>query len=161
MSELECNNTDFLKSAQFKLVLELQEKTVEFFVQECNLPGWQIGEMQISHMSQIQQRPGDNITWNQLTATILCDEELKAFIECHKYCFRIKNPDTGELGGPDETFDAKLVILTNKNNYQHVVTFYDAWIQNVGDMPFTNISTEDEPITFTIDLQYDYYTIGK
>lgn len=161
MSEELCNNINILKSSQFKLILERAEKTVEFFVQECNIPGYNIGEMSVAWMAQNQQRPGDNITWNVLTATILCDEELKALTECHNYCFRIKNPKTGELGGPEETFDAKLLILTNKNNYKHVITFYDAWIQNVSDLQLSHTTSEDDPVTFTVDFQYDYYTIGK
>lgn len=161
MSENFCNSINPLKSAQFKLILEKPEMSVEFFVQECNIPGWAIGEMEVPWMAQNQQRPGDNITWNVLNATILCDEELNAIIECYKYCFRIKNPKTGELGGPEETFDAKLMILTNKNNYQHVITFYDAWIQNVSDLQLSHTTSEDDPVTFSVDIQYDYYTIGS
>jgi len=156
-----CNNTNLLKSSQFKLLLEIQEKTVEFFVQEVNIPGWAIGEMEVAYMAQNQQRPGDNITWNALSAMVVCDEELNAIIECHKYCFRIKNPATGELGGPEETFDAKLMILTNKNNYKHVITFHDAWIQTVSDLQLSHTTSEDDPVTFSVDIQYDYYTIGE
>jgi len=156
-----CNNINLLKSSQFKLLLERPERTVEFFVQECNIPGWSIGPMEVAWMAQNQQRPGDNITWNQLSATIVCDEELKAIIECHQYCFRIKNPETGELGGPEETFDAKLMILTNKNNYQHVITFHDAWIETVSDLQLSHTTSEDDPVTFNVDIQYDYYTIGE
>jgi len=157
-----CNNINLLKSAQFKLILENPEKHVEFFVQECNIPGWNLGEMDVHWMAQNQPRPGDNITWNALSATIVCDEELKAIRECHGYCFRLKDPETGFLGDQmQETFDAKLMILTNKNNLQHVVTFYDAWIQNVSDLQLSHTTSEDDPVTFTVDIRYDYYKFGE
>lgn len=153
-----CNDINYLKSAQFKLILEREERTVEFFLQDCILPGYQIGEMQMAWMAQNHERPGDHIQWNILSATVLCDEELKAIKECHNYCMRLKDPETGELGNQhEETFDAKLLIYTNKNNMQHVVTFYNAWIQTVGDLQFSHVTTEDDPITFNVDIQYDYY----
>ena len=155
-----CNSTNFLKSAQFKLILDNPEHNIEFFVQECSMPGWSLGELEMNWMAQNQQRPGDNITWNPLNATILCDEELKAFIECQNYLFRIKNPETGVIGPPAEVFDAKLLILTNKNNYQHMATFYDTWIQNTSDMMMSHTTSEDDPVTFTVDMVYDYYKIG-
>jgi hypothetical protein len=154
-----CTSSDFLKSSSFRIVLEKPEAAIEFFVQEAILPGWQIGELNVAWMAQNQQRPGDEIVWNQLNMTVLCDEALEAWKACHRYCLRIKNPETGELGGPEETFDGKLIILTNKNNLSHEITFHDAWIQNVSDLQFSNTTSEDEPMTFTMDIQYDYYTI--
>ena len=69
----------------------------------------------------------------------------------------LKDPYDGKIEIQNAIFDATLLITTNKNNVQHRVQFFDAWIQSIGDIQFTTTSSEEEQIVFTIELQYDYY----
>jgi len=149
-------STNHLKSGNFSVVLKNQ-KTIEFVVQEVNLPGLNLGEIQVGHWTQNQNRPGDNITWSTLSMTILCDEELAAFKEAFNHIMSLKDPYDGKIEIQNAIFDATLLITTNKNNVQHRVQFFDAWIQSIGDIQFTTTSSEEEQIVFTIELQYDYY----
>lgn len=160
MSYSACTKIDFLKSCSFQILLEQEERTIEFMVQEASLPGWNIGELSVPNMAQIERRPGDNISWNVLNLQVLVDEKLNVIKEAHKYCFRIKNPELGIIGGPEEVFDGKLLILTNKNNYQIEITFHDAWISSVGDVNFSHTTPEDDPLIVPIDITYNYYTIS-
>ena len=153
-----CSGVDILKSCNFKILLKNPARTLEWFIQEANLPGFQLGEMNVAWMAQNQRRPGDMHNWNNLSLNVLCDENLSAFKEAHACSFAIKNPETGEMGIPfEELFDAKMIIFTNKNNYQHEVTFVDAWIQMVGDLQLSHTTSEDDPVTFAVEIVYDYY----
>jgi len=160
VNDVFCSGVDLLKSCNFKILLKNPAKTIEWFVQESNLPGFQLGEMNVPWMAQNQRRPGDMHTWNPLNLSVLCDEKLKAFKEAHSLSLALKHPGTGEMGVPkDELFDAKLIILTNKNNYQHEITFHDAWLQMVSDIQLTHTSAEDDPVVFQVEFLYDWYSI--
>lgn len=147
---------NLLKNCSFAIQLKDDQDTLEFTVQEANLPGLQLGEMPIGHMSQQQRRPGDNITWNPLALTIVCDEKLKAFREAYAFIRKTKDPELAFIN-PFTIFDAVLFITTNKNNIQHRFFFRNAWIQSITDLQFTAASSEDEQMTFTVELVYDYY----
>lgn len=153
----ECVSASFLKACSFRIILKKEAKEIEFVVQAANLPGFSLGEMPVAWMAQNQRRPGDNLTWTPLALTLVCDENLQAFKNAHNLMMRLKDPETGFLGDASELFDAKLVILTNKNNLQHVVTFYDSWIQTVGDLSFSHTTPDDAQLSFDINLVYDYY----
>lgn len=147
---------NLLKNCSFAIVLKDNQKTLEFTVQEAALPGMQLGEMPIGHMSQMQRRPGDNITWNPLSLQVVCDEKLKAFREAYAFIRATKDPETSYIN-PFTVFDAILFTTSNKNNIEHKIHFKNAWIQSIGDLQFTATSSEDEQMVFTIELIYDYY----
>lgn len=159
MSEDFCTGVDLLKSCNFKILLKDPARTIEWWVQEANLPGFQLGEMNTAWMAQNQRRPGDMHTWNNLTLSVICDENLKSFKEAFECSMALKDPETGEMGVPaDELFEAKMIVLTNKNNFKHEITFHDAWIQMVSDLQLSHTTSEDDPVVFQVELIYDYYT---
>ena len=152
-----CTTIGLLKQSNFTVILKEELNVIEFMVQEAVLPGMQLGEVIINHMSQVQQRPGDNITWNLLSLQIITDEKLLSYKQAWQFITKVKNPKLGTMDNVNQPFDAELHILTNKNNVSHKIKFYDAWIQSIGDLQLTQNTTEDEPILFNIELQYDYY----
>lgn len=152
-----CTTVGLLKQSSFVIILKQELNRIEFMVQEAALPGMQLGEMPVYHMSQAQQRPGDNITWNLLSLSVVTDEKLMSFKQAWQFITKVKNPETGIMDNVEQPFDAELHILTNKNNVSHKIKFHDAWIQSIGDLQFTQQTTEDEPVVFNLELQYDYY----
>lgn len=150
-------NTNLFKTCNFAIQLPGDQSSIEFFVQEASLPGIQLGEMQISHMSQIEYRPGDNISWNPLTLTVVCDETLQAFKQAYDFVIKTKNPETAHMDNVDQPFEAYMHLTSNKNNIIHTIVFHDAWIQNITDLQLMNTSMEDEQVTFTLDLRYSWY----
>jgi hypothetical protein len=146
---------DFLKSCNFKILLP--QRDLEFFVQDVNIPGFTLGEMQINHWTQNEQRQGDAIIWNRLNLTVICDEDLKAFKEVYNHIIKEKNPQTGYLDPINTVFDATLLLTTNKSNVAHTIMFRYAWISNVGDLMLQTTSSEDEPPTFTMEIVYAFY----
>lgn len=147
---------DLLKQCNFQIIIP-NRPNLEFFVQEAPLPGFQLGEVNIPHWTQIENRIGDSLTWDRLNLTVICDEDLKAYKDVYNHIIASKNPETGYLEIGSTVFDAKLMLTTNKNNIQHVVVFKYAWIASVGELQFQTNSEEDEQITFTVEIPYTYF----
>lgn len=148
---------DILKAGNFKLAFKDQEG-IEFFIQEVNLPGFQLGEVPISaHFAQQERRPGDHIQWNNLTLQVICDEDLKAFEDARRYITRAKNPETGEMDNDYIFFEGTLALTTNKNNVGNIYKFKNCWIQMVSDLLLSTTTGEDDPVTFSIEIIYSYY----
>lgn len=148
-------NINFFKPSSFAIILRSTEERIEFMIQECNIPGLNLGEMLVPHMSQNQQRPGDNIVWNPLSLQVLLDENLDAFSQAFNYVISQKNPETATI--EDQTFDGYLNLTSNKNNLSKQLHFHDAWIKSIGDVPLSNSQAEEDPVVFTIEIEYDYY----
>ena len=150
---------DLLKSGNFRFVTKNQ-RNVEFFVQEVNLPGFSLGEMTINaHLAQQERRPGDNISWNNLSMQVICDEDLNAFEEARQYVMDLRDPETGELDPLGMIFEGFLFLTTNKNNVQKHYVFHNCWINSVGDMQLSTTTSEDDPVTFQVDVTYTYYEL--
>lgn len=148
---------DVAKQSNYRIVLK-DRKELEFWVQETNLPGFGYGEIAMNWNQNQRKLPGDSINWNQLTLQVLCDEDLKAFMDVYDLVTQIRGPESSIVDVETPVFDAVLFITTNKNNVLWKVTFHNAWIANVGDLQFSNTTSDDDPIIFTVDLNYDYYT---
>jgi len=151
---------DVAKQSNFYLLLK-DRKHAEFFVQEASLPGFTLADVNVRFNWNLVKHPGDEITWDQLTLTILCDEDLKAWTDIFDLICTLKDPvkNTMELNVP--IFDAVLLWTTNKKNIAFEITFHDAWFSSLSALPLTHQTLDDDPITFTADLFYNYYTIKK
>lgn len=150
------NVINLLKQCNFQLILA-GKKVLELFVQEVNMPGFTLGDMPINHWTQNENRIGDNIMWNDLDLTVVCDENLGAYKEVYKHVIAEKNPFTGFLDPITTTFDGKLLMTTNKNNVSHEIIYRNCWIVSLGDMQLTTTSSEDEQVTFTVGIKYTYW----
>lgn len=148
---------NLLKNENFTFILNNEFKTLEFFVQEVNIPGVNLGEIQINHLSQNQKRVGDTLNYSQLNVTVICDEKLKAFQEVYNYLIRLKNPETGILDIEKAYFNGNLILTTNKNNPLLNIVFYNCWINSISDLQLVTTNTEANVLTFTITMNFDYY----
>ena len=150
--------TDLLKTSNF-IVQTRDSRNIEFFCQEIALPGFQIGNLDIGYSAMKDKRPGDSVEWEDLTLTILCDEDLRAFMNVYDYLHLTHDPVSNDIEVRQEVFDATLFITTNKNNVQFKATFYDAWFQSVSPIQFTSTSTDENNLTFTVGIRYNYYLL--
>jgi len=148
--------TDLFKQCGFKIQLK-DGKHIEMFVQEANIPGITLGQMDIGWQAMKDKRTGDSIEYNDFTLTIILDEDLKVYKEIYNSLILAHNPDTNTLEVQDNLFDGYFYLLTNKNNIQHTLHLFDAWIKNIDDIQLTHTSSEDEQITVTMTICYNYF----
>jgi hypothetical protein len=150
--------TDLLKTSNF-IIQTRDSNHMEFFCQEVQIPGFQIGNLDIGHQAMKDKRPGDSVEWEDLTLTILCDEDLNAFKDVYKYLNLTHDPYTNTLEVRQEVFDATLFITSNKNNPKFKIKFYDAWFQSVSPIQFQSTSPDENNLTFTVGIRYNYYLL--
>jgi hypothetical protein len=148
---------DLFKTSNWKLQLKDQTH-VEFFCQEAAIPGVTIGTITTGYASMADKRPGDTIDFSDLTLTIICDEDLGSYKEIMKYLNMTHDVLTNEIRVAPEVFDSFLYLTTNKNNVQHTLHFYDMWIETVSDLVLQTITGDDNSISFTVGLKYNFYT---
>jgi hypothetical protein len=148
---------DLFKTGNFIIQFASQKK-LELQVIVTALPGFNLGVLEMGRPVVKDVRPGDSLTYNDLSLTVLCDEDLKAFQEIYTSIVWAANPNTGDIQlSTDVTFDAQLFLTTNKNNIQHKVHFYNAFFKSVGDISLDSTSTDENYISFPADLGYSFY----
>jgi hypothetical protein len=147
---------DLFKVSNFVMQLR-DQKSIEFMNVEAPLPGFNIGTIEVPHQSMMDKRPGGSITFNDITLTVNCDEDLKAYKEIYDYLVLAHDPLTNKLCVKEEVFDGYLYLLTNKNNVQHKLHFYDMWIESVSDLQLETISADENNLTMTLGLKYNFF----
>lgn len=139
------------------LVLKNDYRAMEFFVQQVNLPGMSLGETPLPWQGLDFKVPGTTVTWNPLTLTLVCDEEMKAFKDCIKWMDDLKNDRPNSLSDLSKLFQARMLLMSNKNNKKHEIVFENCWLQSIDDLQYMHDSMEDEQMTFTATMLYSYY----
>lgn len=147
---------NFFKVNNFSIIFK-DQRSLELMVQNANLPGFTLGDLTIPRPVVADKRPGDSLDFSDLSVTVICDEELKAFKEVYNYLILAANPTNGHLEINETVFDCQLNLLTNKNNYNHKLYFYNAFIKSVGDISLQSDTTEGEAPTFEVSFGYSYY----
>jgi hypothetical protein len=122
-----------------------------------NIPGFNLGQIELARPVVKDKRPGEQLEYNDLSVTVLCDEDLQAFQDIYSSIILSANPNTGDLEIEQNTFDCYMFLLTNKNNVQKKLHFYNAYFKAVSDIQLETTTTEGEQVTFTVDLGYSFY----
>jgi hypothetical protein len=152
-------NFNISKSSNFNLTLRNDLKQIEFNCQGVNLPGISLGQINMPFFGQTNEIPGDSISWNPLSVNVLCDEDFNAFFEAFDLMTKTKKID-GTYNLEIATFDAILMLATNKNNIKRIITFKNAWITDISDLTFETTG-DDSFLTFSLTLKYTTYNYEK
>lgn len=129
----------------------------QVYLQEFSLPGVSFNHPEVySRPSSKVYLVADSITYNNLSTTILLDENYKVYFELMQKVLAQFNPETGAFSS--QVFDLFVILQDQKGHDIFKVNFNNARISSIGDI---SLSTQgDEPYnTLTVDFVYDYYTI--
>lgn len=148
--------TDLFKTCNFNILMK-NNTMIELMNVECDLPGFNIGTIEMPFQTMKDKRPGDSINFDNLTLTVNCDEDFKAYLEVYNQLILAHNPATNKYKVSEEIFDGYLILLSNKNNIQHKIHFYDMWIESVSPLQMQTISSDDNPLNFTVGLCYNFF----
>jgi len=133
------------------------QKPLELMVNASNIPGFTLGQIELGRPVVKDKRPGDSLEYNDLSVTVITDEDLKAYKEIYRYLVLAANPHTGDLEINQTVFDCDLFLLSNKNNISHKLHFYNAFFKSISDIQLESSTTEEEQVTFTIELGYSFF----
>jgi len=160
-------NINYLQPTSFKLVLDRRNfPNLEFFCQSFTHPGMMLSavEVPIRKLAGMPM-PGDTLTFNELSANIILDEDMKGYAEMYTWIRNSLDTDftpnvnrsTSEY--PPHFADITLMILSSHNNTTQQIQYIDCVPTALGDIQFESTSTGDTFITFAASFRFMYFEL--
>ena len=159
-------NINYLQPTSFKLVMDRKNyPNLEFFCQNITHPGMLLSAVELPY-SKIAgvPMPGDTLTFNELSANIILDEDMQGYTEMYSWIRR--NLDTNLKNSLDRTSaipahfaDITLHILSSHNNTTKQIRYKDCVPTSLGDIQFESTSTGDSFITFNASFRFTYFDL--
>jgi len=132
------------------------EEETSYAIQEVNLPGVSFSHIQTSARSVMGNIQGDTLTFNDLTLNLIIDEDLVVWKEIMNKILEMRNPEN-ELGKQIEKY-SYLEIHDDNSNKILKLEFINCMIESIDDLAY-NTTSEDEVITCSITIKYDYFVV--
>lgn len=181
------DSPNFLSNQNFLFKIE-KLKHVHFFITEVNIPGITLPELREGTPFSNIKWHGDRVDFADLQITFRVDENLKSWYELFSWMqglgfsekfeqyAKIKDGKQTDLeGNPirkqsvdglkpkglgDIFSHATLIVNTSHNNPNIEFTFIDCWPTSLSDLVFNVEATQEEYLTCTAVLKYDYYRVS-
>ena len=159
-------NTNLLQQAGFKVVMDRKNyPNFEFFAQSFTHPGVNLPAAENANTSRIQSvpMPGDALAFDDISVTILVDEDFNAYTEIFNWMVRLVNENftspynaVGSEKIPS-TSDMKITALSSHNNVVKTFTYRDAFPVSIGAVDFE--ASTSEYLTLPVSFRYTYFDI--
>lgn len=164
MAEL-TTNINYLQPTAFKLVIDRKKfGNLEYFAQTVNHPSISIPAAELPYKRVNLHLAGDKLTFGELTATIILDENLSAYSEMYDWIKRlVESPNQTRTFGVDGDYptavDITLSVLSSKNNAVKQIRYIDCIPTDLGDINF-EATTQDIPLlTFPVSFRFSYFEL--
>jgi|TARA_R110000851_G_scaffold330716_1_gene503872 hypothetical protein len=160
------NNVNYLQPNAFKLTIDHKHfQNLEFFCQTVMHPSLSSNPIEVPY-KRISSIPfaGDKLTFGELTAMIIVDENLNAYTEMYKWLERtIELQDNTPLyrtaSKPPTYADITLNILSSNNNKVRQIRYIDCIPTSLGDMTLESTSGDVSFITFPASFRFSYFEL--
>jgi len=165
MAEL-TTNINYLAPTSFKLVIDRRNyPNLEFFAQTIQHPGASVAstEVPIPRLSSLSL-PGDKLTFGELSAIIILDEDMTSYTEMFEWLTRMvesnRQSATDDIGSAPRTeSDITVSILTSHNNPNKQIKYIDCIPTMVGDINFESVVGDVQFLTFPVSFRFSYFEI--
>ena len=157
-------NLNYLQPTSYKLVIDRKNyPNLEYFCQNITHPGMIVNPVEVPYR-KISGVPfvGNSLTFNELNATIILDEDMSGYNEMYSWMRRVIDvPDRRALdrntNEPPTYSDITLSILSSHNNQTKKVRYLDSLPVSLGDINFESTATGTEFVTFTVAFRFTYF----
>jgi hypothetical protein len=157
-------NLNYLQPTSYKLVIDRENyPNLEYFAQTVTHPGMILNPSEVP-FRKIQGVPivGGSLTFNELSVTIILDEDMTAYNEMYQWIRRVVDNlpvsalDRGASQPPTYS-DITLSILSSQNNVTKTVKYLECCPTALGDIQFESTASGTEFITFTVSFRFTYF----
>ena len=159
-------NINYLQPTSFKLVLDRKNyPNLEFFCQSVTHPGMLMSSVELPYQKIAGVPfPGDTLTFNELSANIILDEDMEGYTEMYSWIRRLLDTPQREAlsrtpTAPPTYSDITLHILSSHNNTTKQIQYRDCVPTALGDIQFESTSTGDTFITFVASFRFNYFEL--
>jgi len=161
-------NKNFLSPLGFKFLL-MKAPTVEYFVQNVNIPslGFQSADVPTPFVSL--PFPGDHLRFGEFELTFKIDEDMQNYLEIFNWLNGLGFPDnfnqyknlTTVTTRDGVVSDASLMILTSAKNTNIEIKFKNMFPTTLSAVQFDTTQTDVEFVNATASFKYQSFTITK
>lgn len=154
---------NFLNPVEFRFTIK-RLPNVEYYIQGVNFPGISSSSTDINTPFKTIHAPGDTLTYNDLTLTVLLDENMKSYRDTFDWLVALTRPEDfesykGLLAGDGVYSDATLTILNSNKNANIELTFKDIFPIEVGTFQLSTTQSDVVAPTFDITFKHAGYSI--
>jgi hypothetical protein len=159
-------NTSFLQPNKFSFEIP-SLPFLRYFGQDVTLPSVSTNAVDQPSPFAMMKRHGDRLNFDQLTCTILLDEDMRSWEETYNWLRSLTKPDNyGEYVrflNPTKSpyHDAILTINTNSHNPNLRFKFTNVHPVSLGAVHFSHRQTADEVLVADIVFSYDQYYMQR
>jgi hypothetical protein len=150
------NTRNFTHNSNFFFGTNLFGEEATYNTQVVNLPGLSFSHINLSRQSSLLNMQGDTITYNDLTVEIIVDEELKVWKDIVGSLLKMREGESG-LG---ENLEKSAFLEIHDDNTKKILKleFENCMIESIDDLSY-NTNSDDEIITVSVTIKYDFYRI--
>lgn len=144
---------------------------LNFFCQQVNLPGIQLGSPEFGNPFQTAPIPGETLTYDQLSVQFLVDANMENYISIYNWIVALGFPNnyeqyvnflnedqrgiTSELA--KNYSDATLTILGNNNTAIRTIEFVDMFPASIDSLMFQSTNNDVQYLVGNATFRYHYY----
>ena len=160
-------NFNYLQPTSFKLTIDRKNyPNLEFFCQSFTHPGMIMNSVELPYQ-RITSVPfiGDKLTFNEMQANILLDEDMKSYDEMYSWMRRnldIENvvPTQRTNSQPPAMSDITLSILSSHNNTTKTIKYIDSIPVSLTDIQFESTAGGETFISFGASFRFTYFELS-
>ena len=162
------NNLNYLQPTSYKLTIDRENyPNLEYFAQSVTHPGMIMNPVEMPY-KQLSGIPftGAKLTYNELSANLILDENLKSYDEMYSWMRRLLEQE--EIPAIKRSHKLKIVptyaditisILSSHNNKTKEIKYIDCIPIALGDITFESTATGTEFVTFAISFRFSYFDL--
>ena len=157
-------NTNPLQASKFLLTFN-RISDVQYFCQEVNVPGVQLGEVDRVTPFLDMFSPGTKLQYDPLDITFMVDEELQSWKNLYNWFTSIADPDgfekrdgSRELQKNKHFSDATLTVLSALNNPVLRIHYTNCFPLSMSAIQFDTKSDANHIVTCNATFRYQSYT---
>lgn len=161
-------NTNHLSPIQFRFQLK-RAPTLNFNVQQANIPGFNVPSVEIANPFVSYPLPGDHIQYDLLGVNFIVNEDLTDYLEIWNWMRRYAYPNSyseySELTGPTVPMgegirsDISLIIINSSRLPRIQLTFKDAFPISISSLQFSTTETNVNYLTADASFRFSSYDI--
>ena len=159
-------NINYLQPTGFKVVIDRKKfGNLEFFAQSVDHPNVSIPTAEIPYSRLNLHAAGDKLTFGQLSATIILDENMSAYTEMYDWVKRlVEEENTTKYSarydnGETTAVDITVSVLSSNNNSVKRIRYIDCIPTDIGGINFMSNTSDVQYLTFTASFSFSYFEI--
>lgn len=158
-------NLNYLQPTAFKLTIDRKNyPNLEFFAQTVAHPSVSLAASELPFRRANTYSAGDKLTFDELSATIIVDEDMNSYIEMYTWMERLVEQNNRPATVRQDTLvpsaaDITLSVLTSHNNANKKITYVDCVPTSLGSINFEATVSDVQYLTFPISFRTNYFKI--